>query len=122
MSMVNELNRADSMIQNGMYGEAIELLNRILHEEPDNIEAIRSIGIAYTEYNEPMRARKALDYFFLFRQDDPQAFEAYGCACFKMGEYETSGSYLEKAEKLMSDSASIKRNLGVAYNQTGRKE
>lgn len=122
MSTNNEFDRADSLIETGMYDEAVELLHRILIEEPDNTEALWRIGVAFTEKNEPFRARKALEYFFRFQDEHPEAMEAYGCSCFKMGEYSLAAEYLEKAEQFMPESASIKRNLGVVYNQLGRKE
>lgn len=117
MSMDNEFERADSLISTGMYEEAIVLLNRILAEEPDNPEALWRIGVAFTEQNEPVRALKALKYFFRFEEEHPQALEACGCAYFKMGNYDEAKKYLEHAERIMPDSSSIKRNLGVVYHQ-----
>lgn len=114
--------RADSLIATGMYNEAIELLNRILQYDLDSPEAIWRIGVAFTENKDPRRAVKALEYFFRFDPYHPQALEAYGCAQFKLGNYRRAQDYLELAEKSLPESSSIKRNLGVVYNQIGRKE
>ncbi|MFO7849751.1 MAG: tetratricopeptide repeat protein [Spirochaetia bacterium] len=126
--MQTELERADDLLESGMYKEAAELLNRILQEEPDELEALWRIGVAYTELNEPSRALKALRYYFTKCEEHlppsfkkGEAFEAYGCATFKIGHYENAREVLEKAEEMLPESASVKRNLGVVYNQLGMK-
>ncbi len=121
MGMDNDFDRVDSLIETGMYEESVELLTGILCEEPDNQEALWRIGVAYTERNEPFKALKALNYFFKFRKEHPEALEALGCAKFKMGQHSEARQYLEQAEELMPESPSIKRNLGVVYNQLGEK-
>ncbi|MFO7848372.1 MAG: tetratricopeptide repeat protein [Spirochaetia bacterium] len=127
--MENELERADDLLENGMYKEATELLNRILQEDPDELEALWRIGVAYTELNEPSKALKALRYYFTMCEESSsltyrqgEAYEAYGCATFKIGHYENAREVLEKAEEILPESASVKRNLGVVYNQLGMKE
>ncbi|MFW5715252.1 MAG: tetratricopeptide repeat protein [bacterium] len=122
MSMNYDFDRIDSLIETGMYSEALDLLTGILEEEPDNQEALWRIGVVFTERNEPFKARKALQYFFRFQEEHPQALEAYGCALFKMGQNQQACEYLEKAEKIMPGSSSIKRNLGVVYNQLGKRD
>ena len=128
--METELERADDLLQNGMYEEAAELLNRILEEEPDRQRALWRIGVAFTELGEPSKALKALTYYFdlcdadeeeVPEDENGQAYEAYGCATFKAGNYEKACEVLESAEHMLPESASIKRNLGVAYNQLGRR-
>lgn len=120
--MNNDFDRIDSLIETGMYSEALELLNAHLEDEPDNPEALWRIGVVFTERNEPIKAQKALTYFFRFQEEHPQALEAYGCALFKMGHNQQASDYLEKAEQIMPESSSIKRNLGVVYNQLGKRE
>ena len=122
MSNVFDYAHIDQLISSGMYDEAIEQLNRELAEDPDNPEALWRIGVSFTEKNEPVKAMKALDFFFSFEQDHPQALEARGCAFFKMGNYLKAREYLEQAEILQPDSSSTKRNLGVVYNQLGLKK
>jgi len=122
MSKDYTFTHTDELIQAGRYSEAIEELNRVLVEEPDNTEALWRIGVSFTENNEPVKAMKALDYFFTFEQDHPEALEAKGCALFKTGNYSRAKKYLERAELLQPDGASIKRNLGVVYNQLGLKK
>ncbi len=114
-----QINKIDELLIDGDYTEAVNLLEKILCEEPDNTEALRRIGIAFTELNEQEKALKALDYFFKFDNQHSEAIEAYGCSHFKLGNYGLAKKYLEKAEKLNPESSSIARNLGVTYNQLG---
>jgi tetratricopeptide (TPR) repeat protein len=118
--LTEQINTIDELLLDGDYKEAIENLQKILYEEPDNTEAIWRIGIAFTELNEQEKAIKALDYFFKFEKNHPEAIEAYGCSHFKLGNYGLAKKYLEKAAELNPESSSIARNLGVTYNQLGK--
>jgi len=117
--LTEQINIIDELLLDGDYKEAVEYLEKILCEEPDNTEAIWRIGIAFTELNEQKKAIKTLDYFFKFEKDHPEAIEAYGCSHFKLGNYGLAKKYLEKAAELNPESSSIARNLGVTYNQLG---
>ncbi len=120
--LTEQINKVDELLVNGDYSEAVELLEKILCDEPDNKEAVWRIGIAFTELNEQKKALKALDYFFKFDKNHPEAIEAYGCSHFKLGNYGLAKKYLEKAADLNPKSSSIARNLGVTYNQLGEFE
>ncbi len=120
--LTEQINKVDELLVNGDYEEAVSLLEEILCEEPDNKEAVWRIGIAFTELNEQKKALKALDYFFKFDKNHPEANEAYGCSHFKLGNFGLARKYLEKAAELNPESSSIARNLGVTYNQLGEFE
>ena len=117
-----QLDNIDKLLANSDYEKAIQLLESILVEEPDNTEALLRIGIAFTELNEPKKALKTLDFFFTLREENSEAMEAYGCSHFKLGNYGLAKIYLEKAAVLNPKSSSIARNLGVTYNQLGEFE
>ena len=120
--LTNQIEKTDKLLAEGEYAEAVDILEEILCNEPDNTEALKRIGIAFTELNEQEKALKALDYFFRFEKDNSEALEAYGCSHFKLGNYGLAKKYLEKAAKLNPESSSIARNLGVTYNQLGKFE
>jgi len=114
-----QINKIDERLAGGEYTKAVDLLEEILCNEPDNKESLWRIGIAFTELNEQEKALKALDYFFEFDKNHPEAIEAYGCSHFKLGNYGLAKKYLEQAAVLNPTSSSIARNLGVTYNQLG---
>ncbi|MEA1910198.1 MAG: tetratricopeptide repeat protein [Spirochaetota bacterium] len=117
--ITEQMDNVDKLLVDGEYSKAVDLLEGILCEEPDDKEAVWRIGIAFTELNELDKALKALDYFFEFKKDHPEAIEAYGCSHFKLGNYGLAKKYLEQAAELNPSSSSIARNLGVTYNQLG---
>ncbi len=117
--LTEQINKVDKLLVDGDYPEAVDILEGILFEEPDNTEALWRIGIAFTELNKQEKALKALDYFFKFDNNHPEAIEAYGCSHFKLGNYGLAKKYLERAAELNPTSSSIARNLGVTYNQLG---
>ncbi|MDA3940513.1 MAG: tetratricopeptide repeat protein [Spirochaetia bacterium] len=118
----DQINKVDELLVKGEYTETVDLLEGILCDEPDNKEALWRIGIAFTELNEQKKALKALDYYFKFDKNHPEAIEAYGCSHFKLGNYGLAKKHLERAAELNSMSSSIARNLGVTYNQLGEFE
>jgi len=122
MSINYEFTHIDELISFGDYDQAITELTWRLSENPDETESLWRIGVAFTEKNEPFKAMKALDYFFTFVEEHPQAIEAKGCAFFKLGDREKARELLEKAEELQPDSSSVKRNLGVVYNMIGMRK
>jgi len=120
MHYLNEdFSKIDELLADGDYNKAADSLEDILYEEPDNTEALWRIGVAFTEMDNQIKALKALDYFFTFNMNHPEATEAYGCSHFKLGNYGLAKTYLEKASDLDPQSSSIARNLGVTYNQLG---
>jgi tetratricopeptide (TPR) repeat protein len=118
-NLTDHFNKADELLANGEYKEAVILLESLLCDNPDNPEAVWRIGIAFTELNEQEKALKALDYFFTFNNNHAEAIEAYGCSHFKLGNYGLAKVYLERAFELDPAGSSIARNLGVTYNQLG---
>lgn len=118
-SLTDQINNVDTLLIEGEYDNAVQLLESILCDEPDNKEALWRIGIAFTELNEQTKALKALEYFFKFDNKHSEAIEAYGCSHFKLGNYGIAKIYLEQAAELNPKSSSIARNLGVTYNQLG---
>lgn len=117
--MEETIKKAELLILESRYVEALELLEEILEEEPDHREALRLSGIAYMEHGEAEKAVKALDFHIKRWGREPKALEALGCAHFKLGNYGRSRELLREAEESEPGSASIKRNLGVVYQQLG---
>ena len=116
------IKQIDNLIAEEEYGRAVPLLNAILIEDPDYLEALWRLGLCWVELEKPDKAIKALTYYFSFVKDNPRALEAFGCACFKTGELKEAQNYLEKAKLLNPASSSVERNLGVVYNQLGSFE
>ncbi len=104
---------AESLIIQGLYSDARNLLNKILEDEPDNNEAVCLIGIALTESGENDRAIKALKYCLSKNEFNAAAWEALGCAWMRKNDLDQASVSLEMAIKLEPDNWSVRRNIGV---------
>ncbi len=120
--MEEQIQKAERMILENRYGDALELLEELLVDEPDHRKALRLAGIAYMESGEAEKALKALEFYLRRWDREPKVLEALGCAHFKVGNYGTSRKLLEEAEACDPDCASIERNMGVVYHKLGDVE
>lgn len=104
---------AESLIGQGLYSDAKDLLNRFLEDEPDNNEAVCLIGIALTESGENDKAIKALHYCLSKDENNAAAWEALGCAWMRKNMLDEATTALDMAIKLEPGNWSVKRNIGV---------
>jgi Flp pilus assembly protein TadD len=111
----NAIDIAENLILTGYLREAKKILSTILLDEPDNDRAVCYMGIIYTETGENDKAIKTLDYYIRKEKDNPEAWEALGCAWFKKGDLIRAEEYLLRAERLSPESPSVLRNIGVLY-------
>ncbi|MDA3850174.1 MAG: tetratricopeptide repeat protein [Spirochaetaceae bacterium] len=116
------LKDAEGLMLVGEYQKAKEILLSLLEEDPHNLKAISHIGIVYTELGENSQAVRSLKHYLQFVQNDAQAWEALGCACFRQKDYGGAYRNLRRAQDLENRNPSILRNLGVLYGVRGQKE
>ena len=118
----NAIDIAENLILTGYLREAKKILSTILLDEPDNDRAVCYMGIILTETGENEKAIKTLDYYTRKHKDNPEAWEALGCAWFKKGDLCRAEEYLYRAEELSPESPSILRNIGVLYGIQNKAE
>ncbi len=111
----NAIDIAENLILTGYLREAKKILSTILLDEPDNDRAVCYMGIVLTETGENDKAIKTLDYYIRKHTDNPEAWEALGCAWFKKGDLAKAEEYLRRAEAITPESPSILRNMGVLF-------
>jgi len=120
--MNHTIAQAELLILEGELEQAGELLEEILQEEPDNLEAILFQGIVYAETRREDRAIKALEYYLSREEGSAEAWEALGCAWFRKGDNERGRLFLEKALGYDGESPSVLRNLGIIEEVLGNYE
>ena len=113
------LEHAEHLMREGSFQEAKQLLFQIICENPEDLRAICDIGIAFTETGENQKAIKALKHYIKNDTNNPYAWEALGCAQFRIRQIKQARSSLMKALKLMPENASVLRNLGILENNQG---
>jgi tetratricopeptide (TPR) repeat protein len=120
MRVREQIEQSLQLIRSARYDDAIELLTEILAEEPQNLQALLNVGIAYTESGHNDQAIQALSYYIRFDETNDEAWEALGCAHLRKGEWTEAETYLERARKINPGNGSVLRNLSVLLSQTGR--
>jgi len=122
---------AESYLQSGQYGAAIEQAEQVLELYPDNEGALLIVGIAYVRLNQPDMALNSLERFVDLRKDQPMASvdTALEAACYflgesyvKLGRYADAISVLELALGISATDADALYQLGLAYQATGQPE
>ncbi len=111
-----------SLLQNGKYTEAIDVFLEVLYDDPLDQEAMRNIGIAYTEAGMNHEAIKALDFYLNMWPEDAEALEGLGCAYYRQKAYFKAQEIFRKSLEIHPDSASVFRNLGLVQLSLNQKE
>jgi Flp pilus assembly protein TadD len=111
-----------SLLQNGRYEEAMEIFLQVLYDDPKDRDALKNIGIAYTELGRNEEAEKALFYYLDLYPDDAEALEGLGCAFYRQKVYYKAYELLTRASSLRPEAPSIYRNLGLVQLAIDKKE
>ncbi len=97
-------------------------IHSILKQEPNNAQALNAWG--YTLADRTNRYQEAFDYISRALQqlpDDPAIIDSMGWVLYRLGRYEESLKYLQKAAAMQQD-GEIAAHLGEVLWQMGRKE
>lgn len=116
------LKESEAYIREGNFDAAIQLLQSVLAEEPENLHALRHLGVAFTESGKNREAISTIQFYLKMDTGNAQAYEAIGCAHLRLDEYKAAEEYLLQARELEPENPTILRNLSVLYSQTARPE
>lgn len=116
------LEQSEQLIRTGRFEEAIVVLRDVLAEDPTNMPALLTIGIAYTESGRNNEAIQTMAYYVSRNAENDEAFEVLGCAHLRKGEIVTAEHHLRTALRLNPSNASVMRNLSVLLSRTDRGE
>lgn len=114
-----DLLKANTLLLERRYPEAVELLQTLVAEDPTDSAALSSLGVAFTESGEHEKAIRALSRALALDERNPEAHEALGCALFRLNRLPEAKVELERARTLDPRSGGILRNLGVIYDKLG---
>lgn len=120
--MTPTVQKGVSFLQNGQYDEAIAVFLEVLYDDPRDAEALKNLGIAYTEVGRNSESEKTLNYYLSLYPDDAAAVEGLGCALYRQRAYYKAYEHFERSRKLNPGSPSIHRNLGLAQMAVGQVE
>ncbi|MFW6250571.1 MAG: tetratricopeptide repeat protein, partial [Alkalispirochaetaceae bacterium] len=78
------LRESEQLIREGNFDAAIELLQELLAEEPENLHALRHLGVAFTESGRNREAISTIQFYLKMDTENAQAYEAIGCAHLRL--------------------------------------
>ena len=116
-----EITQAKQLLRHQDFAAGLAIVQDILYEDPDCLEALCLLGVVHTETGHQSAALKALQFYFDHGGASPEAWEAYGCAQLRLHNWDQAEAALLKVLELNPDMASSWRNIGVLYSQTGDK-
>jgi Tfp pilus assembly protein PilF len=108
-----DFERAIAMMKDQDYGQAIDILEKIIEKSPGVTAPYIDIAIAYRHIGKPEKAEEHLKAALQLVPDHPVASNEYGLLCRKTGRFAEARVIYEKAIERFPDYYPIHRNLGI---------
>jgi len=107
----------------GMTEKSLAMYHRIFLLDPDNTLAMNNYAYLLALQGRELETAKKLALKAVAAEpDNPVYLDTLGWVLFRLGEYDESLKYLEKASSLAPDEAEIAGHLLSAYEKTGQAE
>jgi Tfp pilus assembly protein PilF len=108
-----DFDRAVAMMKNQEYGQAVDILEKIIEQSPGVTAPYIDIAIAYRHIGKPEMAEKHLKTALGLFPGHPVACNEYGLLCRKAGRFAEARTIYEKAIARFPDYYPVHRNLGI---------
>lgn len=108
-----DFDRAVAMLKGQDYGQAIDLLEKVIRQSPGISAPYIDIAIAYQRIGKPGQAEEHLKTALQLFPDHPVACNEYGLLYRKTGRFAEARAIYEKAIARFPDFYPLHRNLGI---------
>jgi Tfp pilus assembly protein PilF len=108
-----DFERAIAMMKEQDYGQAIDILEKIIEKSPGVTAPYIDIAIAYRLIGKPEKAEEPLKAALQLVPDHPVASNEYGFLCRKAGRFADARAIYENAIARFPDYNPLHRNLGI---------
>jgi Tfp pilus assembly protein PilF len=108
-----DFERAVAMMKDQDYGQAVDLLEKVIGQSPGVTAPYIDIAIAYQHIGKPEQAEEYLKAALRLVPDHPVASNEYGLLCRKTGRFADARAIYEKAIARFPDYYPVHRNLGI---------
>ena len=108
-----EFDRAVAMLKNQDYGQAIDLLEKVIERSPGVTAPYIDIAIAYLRVGKPSLAEKHIKTALRLFPEHPVASNEYGLLCRKTGRFAEAREIYEKAIARFPEYYPLRKNLGI---------
>lgn len=111
-------------VQQGDYPRGKEILEEVYRESPDDPSVNNDLGYLYADHGENLeQAESMIRKAVAAEPENPAYLDSMGWVLYKLGKYEESREWLEKAVKLPSGSdATIWDHLGDTYHKLEQRD
>lgn len=108
-----DFERAVAIMKDQDYGQAVDLLEKVIGQSPGVTAPYIDIAIAYQHIDKPEQAEENLKAALRLVPDHPVASNEYGLLCRKAGRFADARAIYEKAIARFPDYYPMHRNLGI---------
>jgi Tfp pilus assembly protein PilF len=108
-----DFERAVAMLNDQDYGQAIDILEKVIEKSPAVTAPYIDIAIAYQQIGKPEKAEEHLKTALQLVPDHPVASNEYGLLCRQTGRFDEARGIYEKAITSFPDYYPVHRNLGI---------
>jgi Tfp pilus assembly protein PilF len=108
-----DFDRAVALLKDNDYGQAIDLLEKVIKRSPGVTAPYIDIAIAYRHIGKPEKAEQDLKTALKLFPDHPVACNEYGLVYRKTGRFAEARAIYEKALARFPDYYPLHRNLGI---------
>ena len=108
-----DFERAVAMLNDQDYGQAIDILEKVIEKSPAVTAPYIDIAIAYQHMGKPEKAEEHLKTALQLVPDHPVASNEYGLLCRRTGRFDEARGIYEKAITSFPDYYPVHRNLGI---------
>lgn len=117
------LEQVEQLKQQGKYGEALKIANKVLTKDPSNKEALFQVAdIQYRQW-EITRAEKPIDFLLQGNNDDAMSFYVKGVLEMEKTHRNQAKKYLRKAVNLLEEeNPEVMRCYGLCEYWSGNRE
>ena len=108
-----DFQRAVDLLNDKKYGQAIELLEKVIEQSPGVTAPYINMAIAYRQIGKLEKAEEQLKTALLLVPEHPVACNEYGILYRKTGRFAEARTIYEKALSRFPDYYPVHRNLGI---------
>jgi Tfp pilus assembly protein PilF len=108
-----DFDRAVAMLKDKDYGQAIDLLEKVIEQSPGVTAPYIDIAIAYQRVGKPEQAEEQFKAALMLFPEHPVASNEYGFLCRKTGRFAEARAIYEKAIARFPEYYPLHRNLGI---------
>jgi tetratricopeptide (TPR) repeat protein len=119
---LTDFERAINELQLGNYSEGMVILQKLLKDDPDNIDILYNLGMCYSEMGLLKKSIETLERCTRLAPDFDNALVALGFSYFQSGDDEKAMALFDQALGLDPDNVYALKNKGALMNKSGQPD